>query len=375
MNYKETGFRAFYHQFCTIPLNEKLRKIIQEYPGASSANAVLTYGYIDREAGFSLEILAAAQVEGESARFADPSEKVRATIRIGAVKEEDFLIFDDEDGTLYKRYADKIDALHIFDANEEIEETRNMIFLDESRHEEYIDDVSVYLTKDGLEPELCWVRIMGLAEHCIIGNLLNEPHQNFGYHINDEIAFGVQKLDDNKIICISNMNPAVAFTSEALKDGKILKSAVHRFVTNRNEDNFLTVLEILRDSEVLVPCNMIMSDEDQKAIEDMIHDTDQLSDLVGKEITNKNEIRMIPDILHSGERYYFPIFSSREEMGEYGEGFSTMQSNILDVIPLARNNQQKLNGIVLNPFTEPFILDEEIWDIVEKMKSSLKDED
>lgn len=38
----------------------------------------MTYGYYDREAGLTLEVLAAAHVEGDSARFASPSKEVRA---------------------------------------------------------------------------------------------------------------------------------------------------------------------------------------------------------------------------------------------------------------------------------------------------------
>lgn len=38
--------------------------------------------------------------------------------------------------------------------------------------------------------------------------------------------------------------------------------------------------------------------------------------------------------------------------------------HILEVIPLARNNEKEPVGIVLNAFSEPFVLDKEIWDIV-----------
>ncbi len=39
---------------------------------------------------------------------------------------------------------------------------------------------------------------------------------------------------------------------------------------------------------------------------------------------------------------------------------------------LARNNEREPVGIVLNAFSEPFILDKEIWDIVENMKSRIQ---
>lgn len=55
--------------------------------------------------------------------------------------------------------------LEDYSAGEEVEESRSMYFLDESRSPEYPDDVLVYLLKDGNKPEVCWVRIEGLAEH------------------------------------------------------------------------------------------------------------------------------------------------------------------------------------------------------------------
>ena len=44
--------------------------------------------------------------------------------------------------------------------------------------------------------------------------------------------------------------------------------------------------------------------------------------MIGKTFSTKEAVRMIPDILQNGEQFFFPIFSSVEEMGEYGEHFS-----------------------------------------------------
>ena len=99
---------------------------------------------------------------------------------------------------------------------------------------------------------------------------------------------------------------------------------------------------------------------------------DDLSALVGEEFTTNDEVRLVPDILQNGDQFYFPVFSSEEEMGEYGEHFSKVQKHLLEVIPMARNNEKNVSGIVLNAFTEPFVLDAEIYDIVEKMKSRLE---
>ena len=94
--------------------------------------------------------------------------------------------------------------------------------------------------------------------------------------------------------------------------------------------------------------------------------------LTGMEFTAKDKTRLIPDILQNGDRFFFPIFSTTEAMGEYGDNFSKVQKHMLEVITLARNNEKESVGIVLNAFSEPFVLDKEIWDIVENMKSRIR---
>lgn len=373
MNYKETGFRAFYHHFCSLPLSAKTAKCIEGFPRADEANAYLTYGYIDSEAGLTLEVVAAAKVSDEGIEYFDPSDEVRSIIRIETVAEDPFRFEPDKDGELEKRYADKIAITKEYAAEEDIEKTREMSFLDASRHESCIDDVLVYLMKEGNKPEGCWARIIGLGDHFFMGILLNEPDQDFGYHEGEKIAFFVQETDDKKVICISDMNPSAKITEEDLEDGSMLEAAVHRFNEERNEPNFLDLLEILRDSYVWVPCNAVMSDADQKRMEELIESLDgDFEKLAGMEFVAKDETRLIPDILQNGDAFFFPIFSTEEAMGEYGDGFSKVQKHILEVIPLARNNEKDPVGIVLNAFSEPFVLDKEIWDIVENMKSRIQ---
>ena len=63
MKYKDTGFRAIYHHFCVVEMNGQLKELAKELPEAGEANGVMTYGYYDREAGLTLEILAAAKFD------------------------------------------------------------------------------------------------------------------------------------------------------------------------------------------------------------------------------------------------------------------------------------------------------------------------
>jgi len=375
MNYQETGFRALYKNFAAFPLNDRFRKAMEGYPNVDDANCMLVYGYIDHEAGLTLEVLAAGIEREERFKFFDPSEDTRFFIRVGAVENEDFALFDDSDNSLSNRYSKKLEMLNTYDVDEEIEKTREMGFLDDCRHPHYPDDVQVYLMRDGLNPELCWSRIIGLGEHWIMGVLLNEPNQNFDYHQGEKIAFFVEKTEDEKIICYSDMNPSQLLKPEDLEDGSMLREAIAAFNAERTEQGLIQIMEILRDSFVWVPCNAVLGELDKKAFADLIDKADgNLDSLVGVELSNQDNIRMIPDILQNGDQFFFPAFITTEDMGEYGQQFSKVQKHFLEVIALARNNEKNVSGIVINAFTEPWVLDKEIFDLVEKMKSRLAQE-
>ena len=228
MKYKDTGFRAFYQHFIAVPLKDNLKAALKDFPDADKANCILTYGYIDRECGLTLEILAAG-IEGKKGfNFADGNDTISSKIRIENVPNDDVAFFADEDGSLAKRYSQKIEMLHHYDAPEEVEKTRGMTFLDGSRDPNCVDDVLVYLVKDGLKPEGCWTRIIGLGDHWIMGTLLNEPDQDFGYHIGENIAFFVQETEDKKVILNAieahhNAIKATSLVAEVVKNAECFK--------------------------------------------------------------------------------------------------------------------------------------------------------
>lgn len=366
MKYSEVGFRAFYHNFIAAPIKDNLKDLVKDFRGADKANYILTYGYIDHTRGLTLEVLAAAFKNDEGFVFEDGDTKISSKIRIGSVMDDECFYFDDEAGKLYKRYADKIESLKSYTGGDGVEESRNMHFLDKLRSPEYPDDVLVYLLKDGNELEGCWVRIEALGENNMIGTLLNEPDQDFDCHKGEKIAFYVhQKDDDDEIALWSNMNPSTIITEEDLEDGTMLEAAIHTFNEERTEEHLLNIMAILRDSYVWIPCNAVMSDADKARLAAM--------DLnIGEEFTSHDQIRLIPDILQSGDEFFFPVFSTQEAMGEYGNGFSKVQKHFLEALVLANNNEKDLAGIVVNAFSETYILDKELWNLVEEMKSRIQ---
>ena len=130
--------------------------------------------------------------------------------------------------------------------------------------------------------------------------------------------------------------PDEQITAELLEDGSFLKKATEICNRNSTQLNMIKLLKILRDSYVWVP-----------------------------QFTNKDEYRLVPDTLQNGEDFFFPVFTSEEEMGEYGDHFSHVPQPFLEAIALARHNEKDVVGIVINAFSEPFVINRELFEMIE----------
>ena len=168
--------------------------------------------------------------------------------------------------------------------------------------------------------------------------------------------------------------PDDQITAELLEDGSFLKKATEICNRNATQLNMIKLLRILRDSFVWVPCNAILSDADYAMIEKMAKEAesgDGLDSLKGQQFTTMDNVRLVPDILQNGENFFFPVFTSEEEMGEYGNAFSKVEKHFLETIILARNNEKDVAGIVINAFSEPFVINKELFELIEGMESSI----
>ena len=235
------------------------------------------------------------------------------------------------------------------------------------------DWLRVLLIKESNEAEVMPVSfIADKGEYCI-GILEMEPQQDFGCHKGDEIEFFPYEAEKGHTVLICDMNFGKRFSEAELEDGSVLKAAISTFNRERNEKNFFTVLQLLHDSNVWIPCTAVMGEADQKRLEELVESLNgNFEQLAGMDFVTLDETRLIPDILRSGDALFFPVFSAEEEMGEYGDGFSKVGKSFLEALTLAKNNDNELSGIVVNAFTVPFVVDRELWDVVENMKSRLR---
>lgn len=338
MNYKEAGFRAVFHNFCAFPLNEKLQKMIDGFPGAEDANCLLAYGFIDQEEGVLMEVICSGHEEDLSFQFCDTDPMIQSRIHIEDVAEDEFYYIEDDGNQLRNRYMRKLNQIDAYDVTDDVTQTRLMEFLDDLRHPYFPDDIQVQLVGNGREVEVCWARITGMDEENLWGTLLNEPDQDFGFYCGDTIAITVQKTDDGKAVCISEGVENYQFSAEDFEDGSLLKDAIDIFNLENSEEHFAAVLEILRDSKLWVP----------------YHE------------------EVYPDLLQSGENeYYLPVFSSVEEMGEYGKVFTPVRKHFLEAAELTAEHE--IAGIVVNPFTGPFAFDHELIDLIKSIESMIEE--
>ena len=155
----------------------------------------------------------------------------------------------------------------------------------------------------------------------------------------------------------------MGITQETLKNGKVLRALVHQFLAEQNQQNLLAILKCLRDSYVWIPCNVNISEADTEQF---------LNAQVGDTVTSAEDIRFTPDILQNGDLFYFPVFSNCDQMGtDYVNHFSKIEKHFFEAMSLA-NARENVEGIVLDAFTQPFIVKKDLFDIIGKLPSSLE---
>jgi len=362
MKYSETGFRAICNQFVAFEMSDKMREFAgtlydedgnEIYMGTEEANCILMYGYIDHEEGVSLEVLAMG-MHYNHYFFFEENPAVRNTLRIEYAENEEFSIVEySEIPRLDEKLSELLGRLAAYNVNDNVMETRRFGFLDKLRHKWFVDDVQVELICKGLNDERCWVRIEDLNNvgHFFIGTLLNEPYQDFGYHKGDMVAFFAHDDGEGNIECFANATPDKILTEEDLADGRLLEKAIAEFKATDDHHTFTEVMQLLRDSYVWLPCTGTSEDQDSEQIE-----------------------KRVPEILMDGRDRFFPVFSSIDAMGEFGNNYSHVQKHMLEVIPMVLNNEKDFKGIVVNMFSEPLFLDKEAFDVLQQLKSRIKRE-
>ena len=143
-----------------------------------------------------------------------------------------------------------------------------------------------------------------------------------------------------------------------LENGDVLVALNSRFAEEKNQENLIALLKCMKDSKVIVPMRIEMSEEDAARIENA---TD------GEEIETRDEIKMVPEILQAKEKRFFPMFSQIGQIPkEFGTSHNLMSMPTSEALDMA-HQIENLDGIVLDAFSKsvamPFVTADQIYTI------------
>jgi len=151
---------------------------------------------------------------------------------------------------------------------------------------------------------------------------------------------------------------------QTLENGNVLRMLVEQFVNAPCEKYYVAVLRCLRDSFIVIPGNIEISDADMNAF---------LKAKKGDMVTTREQMKFVPDILRNGDEFFLPVFSSADQMGEYGNRFSKMERHFFDAMRYA-NGKENVCGIVLDAFTQPYVVRKGDFDFIGELPTMLKTE-
>lgn len=379
MKLKDTGFRWVYHYVCAFELNDKLRELIKECPDVAKASHAVCYGYIDAKKGLMLEVLCAGKQAPKYFYFKDTYEGKRITIPASELKNVEFILFDKLEPRFRKKLDPRIEPLKKYDAPEELEKTRGeeLGFLDAFRDLQHPDVVRVAFYKDGLQVEEIPVRLTGTGDHYLIGIVQKNPKQDFGSVKGDTVYFNARQTEENKIEIYLNLNTEEThkLTQADLDDGSFLKICITEFLKDKcNQGKFEFLLAVLRSSSVIVPCDIELTDA-AKAIADKIEAAGKtIDDLEGEDAAKFAEgMILLPRFLENSGHKFLPAFTNEDEIGDQMDGAARFHMPFLHVIEMAAEGYVEYEGIVINAFTDDFIVNKELFEIIPQLKPLFDD--
>lgn len=152
-------------------------------------------------------------------------------------------------------------------------------------------------------------------------------------------------------------------SKKELDSGNLLRFLKHRFLTQQNRQTLMPVLSCLRDSEVIVPVQVNVSDADRARI---------LNAAKGESVDTIDPVSFKPDLLQSEDGTFLPVFSSADQIDpEYAKNFALLTVPAVQCIRTALD-MKDVSGLVIDAFTEAMLVPKESAEIILKMKSHLE---
>lgn len=144
-------------------------------------------------------------------------------------------------------------------------------------------------------------------------------------------------------------------------DNKALEEAIAAFRSDKERDSYVKVMELLEKSIVIVPA-IPPKDIDPELMEQL---------KAGKPVQFPKETKIVPCLLRkeTGEQA-LPIFTSPEQIPEDKKSPLVMAMPFMGVVSMAAANQDKVEEVVVNPFTGMMVLNKAVLEIAEKRRKA-----
>lgn len=202
----KVSFRDVEHKLC-VAIDARTVAIFNAMH-QTDANALLCYGYIDRQAGLTFEVLGLLLYEDGDYTLADVNNEVCLKVRAESFNDSEIIPIENK--ALSKKFADRIKIIEEgYYSHDEAEATREYECIDAFRNEHFPDDVLALLFKEGLKAEQIWVRLTGYigsqaGEYELFrGTLLNQPfNSEFGLSCGDTVIVIVSLATPEKMCLV-----------------------------------------------------------------------------------------------------------------------------------------------------------------------------
>lgn len=145
-------------------------------------------------------------------------------------------------------------------------------------------------------------------------------------------------------------------------DNSKLEEALEEFVKDRQKEKYAGVMEMLEKSVVLVPTMppKDLDEETQKLMQE------------GKPVQLPKNAKILPCLLRkeSGEMA-LPVFTSPAQIPQDKKSPAVLAMPFFGVIGMVMANQEKIEAVVVNPFTHSMVLTKAILEVAKKRKEAL----
>lgn len=146
-------------------------------------------------------------------------------------------------------------------------------------------------------------------------------------------------------------------------DNTKLEAAAAEFVKDRQKEKYAGLMELLERAVVLVPtlAPQGLDEETQKMMQQ------------GRQVQLPKDAKIMPCLLRkeNGEQI-FPIFTSVAQIPKEKKSPAVVAMPFFSCVAMVMSNQEKVETIVLNPFTHNVVLPKAILEVADKRRNAIQ---